>query len=151
MPATAYVITSRISNGDVSFLTWAQLHALEQSGVEIGSHTVHHCGAAALSDPAALQELIQSRRALEQHLHHPVQWFAYPAGKFDEHSVGSCARPATCSRSPRSPARRRTPGRRSRCTATRCWTRPASAGSRRCSPGRVRGPVKAAKGARDGG
>jgi peptidoglycan/xylan/chitin deacetylase (PgdA/CDA1 family) len=83
LPATAYVITSRISNGDVSFLTWAQLHALEQSGIEIGSHTVHHAELPSLSDPTALQELIQSRRALEQHLHHPVQWFAYPAGKFD--------------------------------------------------------------------
>ena len=86
MPATAYVITSRISNGDVSFLTWAQLHALEQSGVEIGSHTVHHAELTSLSDPAALQELIQSRSSLEQHLGHPVQWFAYPAGKFDAHS-----------------------------------------------------------------
>jgi peptidoglycan/xylan/chitin deacetylase (PgdA/CDA1 family) len=86
MPATAYVITSRISNGDVSFLSWAQLHALEESGIEIGSHTVHHSELPSLSDPAALQELIQSRRVLEQHLQHPVQWFAYPAGKFDEHS-----------------------------------------------------------------
>jgi peptidoglycan/xylan/chitin deacetylase (PgdA/CDA1 family) len=83
MPATAYVITSRISNGDVSFLSWPQLHALEQSGVEIGSHTMHHSELPSLSDPAALQELIQSRHALEQHLGHPVQWFAYPAGKFD--------------------------------------------------------------------
>src|SRR5262245_31245028 len=86
MPATAYVITSRISNGDVSFLSWAQLHALEESGVEIGSHTVHHSELTGLSDPTALQELIQSRRALEKHLGHPVQWFAYPAGKFDAHS-----------------------------------------------------------------
>jgi peptidoglycan/xylan/chitin deacetylase (PgdA/CDA1 family) len=86
MPATAYVITGRISGSDVSFLSWAQLHALEQDGVEIGSHTVHHAEIPGLSDPAALQELIQSRHALEQHLHHPVQWFAYPAGRFDPRS-----------------------------------------------------------------
>jgi peptidoglycan/xylan/chitin deacetylase (PgdA/CDA1 family) len=86
MPATAYVITGRISGSDVSFLSWAQLHALEQDGVEIGSHTVHHAEIPGLSDPAALQELIQSRQALEQHLHHPVQWFAYPAGRFDPRS-----------------------------------------------------------------
>ena len=86
MHATAYVITSRISGSDVSFLSWAQLHALEQDGIEIGSHTVHHVELPSLLDPTALQELIQSRHALELHLHHPVQWFAYPAGRFDAHS-----------------------------------------------------------------
>ena len=86
MPATAYVITDRISGSDVSFLSWAMLHALEQDGVEIGSHTVSHAEIPTLTDPTALRELIQSRHALELHLHHPVQWFAYPAGKFDAHS-----------------------------------------------------------------
>lgn len=86
MHATAYVITGRISGPDVSFLSWAMLHALEQDGVEIGSHTVTHHELPSLNDPTALQELIQSRHALERHLHHPVQWFAYPAGKFDAHS-----------------------------------------------------------------
>jgi peptidoglycan/xylan/chitin deacetylase (PgdA/CDA1 family) len=83
MRGTAYVITSRISGPDVSFLSWLQLNALEQDGIEVGSHTVHHLELPLLSDPAALQELIRSRHALELHLHHPVQWFAYPAGRFD--------------------------------------------------------------------
>jgi peptidoglycan/xylan/chitin deacetylase (PgdA/CDA1 family) len=83
MHGTAYVITSRISGSDVSFLSWLQLNTLEENGIEIGSHTVDHAELPALSDPAALQELIRSRHALELHLHHPVQWFAYPAGKFD--------------------------------------------------------------------
>ncbi len=83
MRGTAFVITGRISGSDVSFLSWLQLNALEQSGIEIGSHTVHHLELPGLSDPAALQELIRSRHALELHLHHPVQWFAYPAGRFD--------------------------------------------------------------------
>jgi peptidoglycan/xylan/chitin deacetylase (PgdA/CDA1 family) len=86
MHATAYVITGRISGPDVSFLSWAMLHALEQDGIEIGSHTVTHREIPGLSDPTALQELIRSRRTLELHLHHPVQWFAYPAGKYDARS-----------------------------------------------------------------
>lgn len=80
---TAYVITNRISGSDVSFLSWLQLNALQEKGIEIGSHTVDHAELPRLTDPAALQELLQSRHALELHLHHPVQWFAYPAGKFD--------------------------------------------------------------------
>ena len=84
MPATAYVITGRISGSDVSFLSWAQLKALEQNGVQVGSHTVSHAELPQLTDPGALQQLIRSRLALERHLGHPVQWFAYPAGRFDE-------------------------------------------------------------------
>jgi peptidoglycan/xylan/chitin deacetylase (PgdA/CDA1 family) len=86
MHATAYVITGRISGPDVSFFSWAQLRTLERHGIEVGSHTVHHAELPGLHDPEALQELIRSRRALELHLQHPVQWFAYPAGRFDAHS-----------------------------------------------------------------
>ena len=35
-------------------------------------------------EPAAFE--VDHDRALEHHLHHPVQSFAYPAGKFNEHS-----------------------------------------------------------------
>jgi peptidoglycan/xylan/chitin deacetylase (PgdA/CDA1 family) len=79
-PATAYVITGRISGSDPSFLTWNELPRLERDGVTIGSHTVHHLELTALTDTIALHELIASRIALERRLGHPVQWFAYPAG-----------------------------------------------------------------------
>jgi peptidoglycan/xylan/chitin deacetylase (PgdA/CDA1 family) len=81
--ATTYVITDRISGPDPSFLTWPQLAILERRGIEIGSHTVHHLELPGLSDSDALHELVDSRRTLEAHLRHPVQWFAYPAGAFD--------------------------------------------------------------------
>jgi peptidoglycan/xylan/chitin deacetylase (PgdA/CDA1 family) len=83
MRATDYVITGRISGNDSSFLTWPELTALERLGVEIGSHTVHHVELPFLTPRAALAELVDSRRALERHLDHPVQWFAYPAGAVD--------------------------------------------------------------------
>jgi peptidoglycan/xylan/chitin deacetylase (PgdA/CDA1 family) len=80
LPATAYVITGRVSGADSSFLTWPELRRLEAEGVTVGSHTVHHRELPFLSSSAALAELEQSRQALERHLHHFVQWFAYPAG-----------------------------------------------------------------------
>jgi peptidoglycan/xylan/chitin deacetylase (PgdA/CDA1 family) len=83
MPATAYVISGRISNGDSSFLTWRQLEMLERRGVEIGSHTVSHRELTSLSDSEALAELVRSRRTLERRLGHRVPWLAYPIGAYD--------------------------------------------------------------------
>ena len=81
--ATAYVISGRISAGDSSFLTWPLLRALERRGVEIGSHTVRHRDLTSLSTRETLAELVHSRRTLERALGHPVQWLAYPFGRYD--------------------------------------------------------------------
>lgn len=83
MPATAFVITGRIDGPDPSFLTWPELDRLEELGVAIGSHTVHHLELTHLPVAQARYELDASRHALQTHLHQPVLWFAYPAGKFD--------------------------------------------------------------------
>jgi peptidoglycan/xylan/chitin deacetylase (PgdA/CDA1 family) len=88
MPATEYVITDRVSNGDPAFLTWQELARLERAGVAIGSHTVHHLDLPDLSDTDAWAELRDSRRTLERHLGHPVQWLSYPAGREDPRIVG---------------------------------------------------------------
>jgi peptidoglycan/xylan/chitin deacetylase (PgdA/CDA1 family) len=81
MPATAYVISGRISSSDPSFLTWDDLRALERAGISIGSHTVHHLELPLLPAATAYAELVKSRDTLQQHLGHPVQWFAYPSGR----------------------------------------------------------------------
>ncbi len=88
MPATAYIITDRISGPDPSFLTWDDLRALERRGIAIGSHTVTHAELTLLDDAQALAELRESRSILERHLGHPVQWFAYPAGREDARVAG---------------------------------------------------------------
>ena len=83
MPATAYVITGRLSGRDSSFLTWPEVRLLQERGFDIGSHTVHHVALSHVSPAQAFSELTASGRALERHLGHPVQWFAYPAGAVD--------------------------------------------------------------------
>ncbi len=93
MPATAYVITGRISGSDPSFLTWRDLRDLEQDGFTIGSHTVHHLDLTTLSSGQAWLELKQSRQTLQRHLGVPVRWFSYPAGAEDP-AVVSLARKA---------------------------------------------------------
>lgn len=81
--ATAFVITRRISGPDPSFLTWSELRRLEALGFTIGSHTVDHVDLTALGPDGLAYELEQSRAVLERGLDRVVQWFAYPAGRFD--------------------------------------------------------------------
>lgn len=83
MPATVYVITDRPDGGDPSFLSWPQVVRLERLGFDIGSHTVHHLELTQLPSSQAWSELVQSRDALQRHLHHPVLWLSYPAGAAD--------------------------------------------------------------------
>jgi peptidoglycan/xylan/chitin deacetylase (PgdA/CDA1 family) len=83
MPATAYVIAGRTSNGDPSFLTWGMLQTLERRGVEIGSHTMSHRDLTSLSDRRAFQELLWARQQFERRLGHAVPWLAYPFGAYD--------------------------------------------------------------------
>jgi peptidoglycan/xylan/chitin deacetylase (PgdA/CDA1 family) len=59
------------------------MRQLESRGIEIGSHSATHAHLPSLSDHEALRELVQSRRAFERHLRHPVQWLAYPYGAYD--------------------------------------------------------------------
>lgn len=93
MPATAFVITDRVSAGDSSFLTWGDLRLLERDGFDIGSHTVTHADLPSLSTAQISWQLTRSRQVLERRLHRPVQWLAYPAGRFDAQVV-SLARAA---------------------------------------------------------
>ena len=92
MHATAYVITGRISAGDPTFLTWPLLKALEQRGIEIGSHSVSHRDLTTLSDRELRTELSASRRVLERRLEHAVPWLAYPFGAYDARIVASARR-----------------------------------------------------------
>jgi len=92
MPATAYVITDRLGGVLPDFLTWRQLHMLERRGFSIGSHTASHPDLTTLDDTQAYAQLRRSRNALQRHLGHPVQWFAYPAGAENGHVVALARR-----------------------------------------------------------
>jgi peptidoglycan/xylan/chitin deacetylase (PgdA/CDA1 family) len=92
MPATMYVITERPSMVNSGFLSWGGVKELERQGFDIGSHTVTHVPLTSLSNREALEELVRSRRALEGHLGHPVQWLAYPHGAVDARIVQLAAR-----------------------------------------------------------
>lgn len=71
------------------FVTEQQLQLMHQAGMTIGAHTVHHPILALESDEQALQEIAQSKARLEQITGSPIEYFAYPNGKFGVDFTGN--------------------------------------------------------------
>jgi len=76
MRASFFLITSLV--GQPGYLDWSEARALAAAGMEIGSHTVDHQRLADLPDERVRDELVQSRRALEQQMGRPIEVLAYP-------------------------------------------------------------------------
>jgi peptidoglycan/xylan/chitin deacetylase (PgdA/CDA1 family) len=92
LPACLFVCTGNVAlgrqfdhdlkRGEKSFLplTWKEVISLRDHGCEIGSHTRFHfdCGS---NDLGALeQEIVGSRKDLEEHLEQAVSFFSFPWG-----------------------------------------------------------------------
>ncbi len=88
--ATLYVATAFIGGtsrwlqhmgeGDRPMLTWEQLVEINDSGIECGAHTHTHPALDMLPLSSARNEILRSRRLLEEHLGQHVASFAYPFG-----------------------------------------------------------------------
>jgi peptidoglycan/xylan/chitin deacetylase (PgdA/CDA1 family) len=61
-----------------------ELRALARAGIELGAHSVTHPDLSTLPFAEALEELRESRRALEGILDAPVETAAYPYGRYSE-------------------------------------------------------------------
>ena len=61
-------------------LSWQELSEIAVSGIECGAHTHTHPQLDTLSAPAARNEMVRSKRLLEDHLGQEVSSFAYPYG-----------------------------------------------------------------------
>jgi peptidoglycan/xylan/chitin deacetylase (PgdA/CDA1 family) len=90
--------------GERTMLTWKEVRALAQSGLDIGSHGSSHVIMTRMPIAEAAAELNESKRRIEAELQQPVRHFAYPNGReqdFNEalrqecralgyHSVSTC-------------------------------------------------------------
>jgi peptidoglycan/xylan/chitin deacetylase (PgdA/CDA1 family) len=83
--AVAYIVPNFV--GQPAYVTQSQIVEMDRDGIEIASHTMSHANLAKLSYGAAMYELGQSKRWLEQLLGHPVLDFAYPSGQFTQQTV----------------------------------------------------------------
>lgn len=80
MRATFFVVASYI--GYPRFMSWEQLAELRDAGMEIASHGHRHINLAEADDDTARQEIVRSKRILEEKLGITVISFAYPYGGY---------------------------------------------------------------------
>lgn len=84
MTAVTYIITKQIDTG--TYMSLRQILELQDYGIEIGSHTLHHYDLSTLSDKDQALEILDSKRILENLLEQPVVSFCYPYGKYNKTS-----------------------------------------------------------------
>ena len=84
LSVTVYVTTGTLDRPGM--LSTSQLRALAAMGpkVELGAHSESHPHLDALRPADVRQELLSSKRSLEQVLNRTVDTFAYPHGSYDE-------------------------------------------------------------------
>lgn len=93
LPTALFLTTSKISdNGsldpvwkpedDRQYLSWQEVRALKEQGVEIGSHTCSHPRLTTVSPSEADAELRRSHEAISKHVHAQQVPFAYPYGDY---------------------------------------------------------------------
>jgi len=81
--ATLYVIADYL--GNPAYVSESQLREMADSGlVEIGSHTLTHSHLPRLSLERAKQEIVDSKRKLQDTFNIKVETFAYPYGEFND-------------------------------------------------------------------
>jgi peptidoglycan/xylan/chitin deacetylase (PgdA/CDA1 family) len=88
--ATLYVVSGAvgkastwldsIGEGARPMVNWSNLVEIQKCGIEIGAHTVTHAALDLLPAAAVKDEIVNSKRMLEDGLGRPVLSFAYPFG-----------------------------------------------------------------------
>ena len=74
-----YIITGMIGGW---YMTWDQVHILQDEGMQIASHTVHHVNVGQPPSYTSTQaELLQSKATLQAKMGVPIQFFCYPTGE----------------------------------------------------------------------
>jgi peptidoglycan/xylan/chitin deacetylase (PgdA/CDA1 family) len=83
LSATVFLPTAYIGEIPVAFkgkdcLTWAEVRELHRHGIQFGSHTVTHPQLHELSAGKIQEEIVNSKRTIEEKLGSAVDSFAYP-------------------------------------------------------------------------
>lgn len=69
-------------------LRWSQVREMAAVGIQFGAHTKTHPNLNRLSDVAAREEILGSKKAIEDRVQHRVDAFAYPYGAYNSLTRG---------------------------------------------------------------
>jgi peptidoglycan/xylan/chitin deacetylase (PgdA/CDA1 family) len=83
------VLNLEVNNVRPGDLTATQVRALIAAGWEVDSHTVTHPDLTTVTDSQLRQELVASRAYLRKRFGVPVDFFCYPAGRFNGRVVAA--------------------------------------------------------------
>src|SRR5215510_4923205 len=67
-------------------LSWEEVESMAKGSITFGAHTVTHPILTRMPLAEAMEEILASKRTIEQHLHTPVRLFAYPNGNHEDFS-----------------------------------------------------------------
>jgi peptidoglycan/xylan/chitin deacetylase (PgdA/CDA1 family) len=87
MVATFFVITGRMT--EPGFLNADQIRELDRAGMDIGDHSAHHVDLRLITPSELRMETAGSRSVLEHVIGHPVYFFAYPFGYYNDAVVAA--------------------------------------------------------------
>lgn len=87
MKSTVFIITSQV--GQPEYMTWEQIREMQARTTEIASHTHSHVALNEISQAMVAEEFRRSKQLLEENLHQPVEFLAYPFGQYNEHAIAA--------------------------------------------------------------
>jgi peptidoglycan/xylan/chitin deacetylase (PgdA/CDA1 family) len=82
-PAMVFLVSDKI--GTPGFLTWDELKEMEKYNFLAGAHTRHHVYLPREDLDQAQDEISGSKKIIEDHLGHEIDYFSYPSGGFTEY------------------------------------------------------------------
>lgn len=81
----AFIIVDDV--GKPGYVTWDDLKNLKNEGWEVGSHSLTHPDLEISSNDTAQKQIIDSKKILEDKLGIIIDFFCYPAGKYNQNTI----------------------------------------------------------------
>ncbi|MHB8155406.1 MAG: polysaccharide deacetylase family protein [Candidatus Omnitrophota bacterium] len=87
-PATIFLISDfmgKTFSNKKEYLSWDEVILMSKDRISFGAHTKRHFYLGVIKDEkAALEEIVGSKKAIEQKIDMPADYFCYPGGGFNE-------------------------------------------------------------------